>query len=323
MSESSLFPVYCCEEVDYDELLHVWEASVRSSHHFLSETDIQYYKPLIRSQYFPAVSLYAIRDDQEKIVAFVGLSDELIEMLFVLPGEQGKGYGKYLLDFAVQEKQIKKVDVNEQNERALRFYLKNGFDVMARDATDSSGKPFPILHMAKLPPLVNRLSERFHIEDVQAVLYEIKYNELRRDELYRLIYDTDNTVAWQALWVCSHFPPSGQKWLQGKQEELINEVLVCSHGGKRRILLQLLEKQELNGEMRIDFLDFCLERMLSVRELPGVQSLCMKLAYKLCQRVPELLQEFKVMLELADRGNLSAATQAVLRNTLKKCHGDR
>lgn len=30
---------------DYDELLTVWEASVRSTHHFLAEKDIQFYKP--------------------------------------------------------------------------------------------------------------------------------------------------------------------------------------------------------------------------------------------------------------------------------------
>lgn len=40
---------------DYDELLTVWEASVRSTHHFLTEENIQFYKPLVRNQYFQAV----------------------------------------------------------------------------------------------------------------------------------------------------------------------------------------------------------------------------------------------------------------------------
>ena len=70
---------------DYDELLTVWEASVRSTHHFLAEKDIQFYKPLIREQYFLAVELYIIRNEKEEIAAFMGLSDELIEMLFVRP----------------------------------------------------------------------------------------------------------------------------------------------------------------------------------------------------------------------------------------------
>ena len=72
---------------DYDELLTVWEASVRSTHHFLAEKDIQFYKPLIREQYFLAVELYIIRNEKEEIAAFMGLSDELIEMLFVRPNK--------------------------------------------------------------------------------------------------------------------------------------------------------------------------------------------------------------------------------------------
>ncbi|MCD8268567.1 MAG: GNAT family N-acetyltransferase, partial [Parabacteroides sp.] len=65
---------------DYDELIELWDASVRSSHHFLSEEDIQYYKPLIRNNYLQAVRLYVTRDKENgQIAAFMGLSDELIE----------------------------------------------------------------------------------------------------------------------------------------------------------------------------------------------------------------------------------------------------
>ena len=132
---------------DYDEILEVWEASVRHTHHFLTEEHIQFYKPLVRNHYLPAVELYIIRDAGRKIVAFMGLSDELIEMLFVNPGEQGKGYGKRLLEYATRKKQLDKVDVNEQNEKALSFYLHMGFQIIGRDATDGMGKPYPILHL--------------------------------------------------------------------------------------------------------------------------------------------------------------------------------
>lgn len=132
---------------DYDEILEVWEASVRHTHHFLTEEHIQFYKPLVRNHYLPAVELYIIRDTGRKIVAFMGLSDELIEMLFVYPGEQGKGYGKRLLEYATRKKQLDKVDVNEQNEKALSFYLHMGFQIIGRDETDGMGKPYPILHL--------------------------------------------------------------------------------------------------------------------------------------------------------------------------------
>ena len=132
---------------DDDEILEVWEASVRHTHHFLTEEHIQFYKPLVRNHYLPAVELYIIRDAGRKIVAFMGLSDELIEMLFVNPGEQGKGYGKRLLEYATRKKQLDKVDVNEQNEKALSFYLHMGFQIIGRDETDGMGKPYPILHL--------------------------------------------------------------------------------------------------------------------------------------------------------------------------------
>ena len=132
---------------DYDELICLWDASVRSTHHFLTEKDIQFYKPLIRNEYFPAVELYFIKNDNGKPAAFLGLSEDNIEMLFVHPLSQGKGYGKKLIEFAIHKKDIYKVDVNEQNDKALHFYLNRGFKVTGRDATDAQGNPYPILHM--------------------------------------------------------------------------------------------------------------------------------------------------------------------------------
>lgn len=159
MKENQQQTVYETPSInDYDELIRLWEASVRSTHHFLTEKDIHYYKPLIRNEYFHAVTLYIIRDNQtNRIAAFMGLSYELIEMLFVHPEQQGKGYGKMLIEYAIQEKNIRKVDVNEQNEQALHFYQNRGFKVISRDATDGQGKPFPILHMLLKPVRLRRV----------------------------------------------------------------------------------------------------------------------------------------------------------------------
>ena len=82
-----------------DELTRVWEEAVRSSHHFLTEDDIRFYRQRMRGMYLPAVDLYVIRDTH--IAAFMGLSDDMVEMLFVLPSEKGKGYGSALLRYAL------------------------------------------------------------------------------------------------------------------------------------------------------------------------------------------------------------------------------
>ncbi len=132
---------------DYEALAGVWLASVKASHDFLSEADIEFYRQRVSSEYMPQVEIHAIKNGNGKPVAFIGLSEDNIEMLFVHPDEMGKGYGSLLLKFAINDKGIKKVDVNEQNTKALEFYLKHGFSIIGRDATDGEGKAYPILHM--------------------------------------------------------------------------------------------------------------------------------------------------------------------------------
>lgn len=130
-----------------DELIGVWDKSVRSSHHFLSEEDLVYYRPRIRGIYFGAVDLFVIKNPN--VIAFMGVSEDMVEMLFVLPSEQGRGYGSALLNYAFEVLHIRKVDVNEQNTEAYRFYINHGYHVVARDDVDSDGKPFPIVHLER------------------------------------------------------------------------------------------------------------------------------------------------------------------------------
>lgn len=132
---------------EYEEVIDVWEASVRATHHFLTEEDIQYFRPLILNEYLKAVELKCIRDSENRILAFSGVAEDKLEMLFVHPIYFGKGIGKALLEFAIAEQNVSKVDVNEDNPQAVGFYEKCGFVTTSRSELDSSGKPFPILHM--------------------------------------------------------------------------------------------------------------------------------------------------------------------------------
>lgn len=132
---------------EYTEVVTVWEASVRATHHFLSETDIQYFKPLILNTYLDAVQLASIRNSANEIIAFLGVADQNLEMLFVHPDYSGKRIGKTLLRHAINTLNITKVDVNEQNEQAVGFYSHCGFEITGRSELDATGKPYPILHM--------------------------------------------------------------------------------------------------------------------------------------------------------------------------------
>ena len=56
------------DKTEYKEVVDVWEASVRATHHFLKEEDIAYFKPLILNTYLDAVDLKGITDEYGKIM---------------------------------------------------------------------------------------------------------------------------------------------------------------------------------------------------------------------------------------------------------------
>lgn len=136
------------EKADHFKLIEIWEASVRATHEFLAEDDLQALKPLILEHYFDAVDLRCAKNSHGEIQGFCGVHDGNIEMLFIAPEARGKGIGAMLAVHAIKQQGAARVDVNEQNEQALGFYQHIGFAVTGRSPVDGQGKPYPLLHMA-------------------------------------------------------------------------------------------------------------------------------------------------------------------------------
>ena len=131
---------------EFDALVAVWEASVRATHHFVTEDNIQYFKPIVRKE-LPSVELRCVRDSGRLPIGFIGVSKGKIEMLFVHPEHRGKGIGRTLVTYALRHLNATELDVNEQNPQAIGFYTRMGFVVVGRSERDGLGKPFPLLHM--------------------------------------------------------------------------------------------------------------------------------------------------------------------------------
>jgi putative acetyltransferase len=132
---------------DFPCVVEVWEASVRATHLFLAEADIQFFKPLVHDALSHVTELACVRDEKGQIVGFVGVVEDKVEMLFIHPQWRGQGIGRRLLEYAIKALGSTKVDVNEQNQQAVGFYQRMGFEVEGRSELDGSGKPFPLLHM--------------------------------------------------------------------------------------------------------------------------------------------------------------------------------
>ena len=143
-TQDGLSPV---READFARVVEVWEASVRATHHFVAEADIQIFKPLVWEGLRDVEHLLAMSDGEGRVVGFIGVVGDEVAMLFVHPDWRGRGVGRQLLAHAVTTLGATRLDVNEQNEQALGFYRRMGFIVVGRSERDYTGKPYPLLHM--------------------------------------------------------------------------------------------------------------------------------------------------------------------------------
>jgi len=137
---------------DRDALLDIWLRSVRVTHRFLSEDDIQSLLPLVRDVALAQLEVWVLCSDAGDPIGFLGLSGAKVEAMFLAPEFLRRGGGRMLLRHARQLKGALTVDVNEQNPDAVRFYEACGFAVVGRSEVDGSGRPFPLLHMREVTP---------------------------------------------------------------------------------------------------------------------------------------------------------------------------
>lgn len=131
---------------DYSAFAEIWRRAVDATHDFLAIGDRNAIEARLRTEYFPSVTLSAA-EVGGRTVGFCGTLDGSLEMLFVDPAHHGNGVGTALLRHAITNHHVTKVDVNEQNTSALRFYEHHGFEIVRRSPIDEAGRPYPLLHL--------------------------------------------------------------------------------------------------------------------------------------------------------------------------------
>ena len=154
-----------------------------------------------------------------------------------------------------------------------------------------------------------RLRQTFSEGGAQEIYREIKTTGDFPGFARRYVFDKDYRVARSALWGLTKATDEELSELQVILNELIDQAMQTENSSVRRLTLNIIERLrvgELRSGMRLtleeddlrtDFLDFCFEHMVSIEEFPGIQTLCMKLAYRMCSFYPELMDELKRTLE--------------------------
>lgn len=130
-----------------EQLLKVWESSVRATHLFLSEDEIENIKKYVPQALKEIPCLIAAENEEQIPVGFMGIAGQHLEMLFISNEERGKGLGRELLEYGIEKYSVNDLAVNEQNPLAKGFYEHMGFEVYKRTECDEQGNPYPLLYM--------------------------------------------------------------------------------------------------------------------------------------------------------------------------------
>lgn len=132
-----------------EQLVTLWERSVRTTHLFLSDAEILQIKEYVPQALAEILVLVVVYNDEEQAVAFMGIDGYKLEMLFVDDAKRGQGIGRQLVELGFAKYAVDEVTVNEQNPQAQKFYERLGFTIYKRSELDEQGQPYPLLYMKK------------------------------------------------------------------------------------------------------------------------------------------------------------------------------
>lgn len=120
-------------DADLETIASIWLRSNLKAHTFIDRNYwLKNYQTVKAS--LTTADLYAYYHN-EKIIGFLGLIDEYIAGIFVLQEYRSLGIGGQLLA-RIKEKHSKLLlSVYQKNERAVQFYLKQGFTIQ-KETTD-------------------------------------------------------------------------------------------------------------------------------------------------------------------------------------------
>jgi hypothetical protein len=162
-----------------------------------------------------------------------------------------------------------------------------------------------------------RLRQTFSEGGAQEIYQEIKAGGDFLSFARRYAFDDDYRVARSALWGLTKARSEELSELQVILNELIDQAMQTKNSSVRRLTMNIIESLKMDeDDLRIEFLDFCLEHMVSMEEFPGIQTLCMKLAFRMCRFYPELTDELMRTLKEMETSYYSPAVRNVRNKIL-------
>ena len=125
-------------KTDLDEVAYIWLHTNKKAHDFIAETYWDEHFEMVEGMLGDA-EIYVF-EEQGQIKGFVGLDGEYIAGIFVREKEQSLGIGKQLLDFVKSLKGQLKLNVYQKNERAIKFYTREQFEIQDEQSDEATGE---------------------------------------------------------------------------------------------------------------------------------------------------------------------------------------
>ena len=162
-----------------------------------------------------------------------------------------------------------------------------------------------------------RLQQTFSEGGAQEIYQEVKTMGDFLGFARQYAFSQDYRVARSALWGLTKACKDELSQLQVILDEFINQAMQTDNSSVRRLSLNVVERLQMSeDDLRTDFLDFCFEHMQDVEEYPGIQSVCMKLAFRMCSFYPELMDELKRTIEAMEIDYYKPAVKCVRNRIL-------
>ena len=136
-------------ETEIEKLVEIWYGGSLIAHNFIDKDYWKSQRTAMKEKYLPMAETYVISDETE-IVGFISMVNSYLAALFIDPKHQSKGYGKKLLNFIKGQREKIQLKVYRKNEKAVHFYLKNGFAKIEELLDDQTGEKEFLMEWKKI-----------------------------------------------------------------------------------------------------------------------------------------------------------------------------
>jgi len=123
---------------DIEEVMEIWLETNIKAHKFIDRKYFENYYEQVRNE-IQKSEIY-VYEKEGKVVGFLGIVEGYIAGIFVKDNMQNNGIGKLLINECKKKYNKLTLNVYEKNEKAVKFYIREGFYVINKKVEDETNE---------------------------------------------------------------------------------------------------------------------------------------------------------------------------------------